>query len=94
MLVLEFAFEVEHTTDVTKGLGRLLDLHRSENKILITTLKALHPENSKEGVLSIRTYTQTLMSFRSCMKHEKLLLVLLMLISLIWAVKAVGFLGL
>ncbi len=29
MLVPEFAFEVEHTTDVTKGLGRLLDLHRS-----------------------------------------------------------------
>ncbi len=28
MLVPEFAFEVEHTTDVTKGLG-LLDLHRS-----------------------------------------------------------------
>ncbi|MFA4957847.1 MAG: hypothetical protein WC556_12830 [Candidatus Methanoperedens sp.] len=29
MLVPEFAFEVEHTTDVTKGLGRLHDLHRS-----------------------------------------------------------------
>ncbi|NJD54673.1 MAG: hypothetical protein FIB07_17665 [Candidatus Methanoperedens sp.] len=29
MPVPEFAFEVEHTTDVTKGLGRLLDLHRS-----------------------------------------------------------------
>ncbi len=29
MLVPEFAFEIEHTTDVTKGLGRLLDLHRS-----------------------------------------------------------------
>ena len=28
MLVPEFAFEVEHTTDMTKGLGRLLDLHR------------------------------------------------------------------
>jgi hypothetical protein len=29
MLVPEFAFEVEHTTDVIKGLGRLHDLHRS-----------------------------------------------------------------
>ena len=29
MLVPEFAFEVEHTTDATKGLGMLLDLHRS-----------------------------------------------------------------
>ena len=29
MLVPEFAFEVEHTTDVTKGLGRLRDQHKS-----------------------------------------------------------------
>ncbi len=29
MLVPEYAFEIEHTTDVTKGLGRLLDLYRS-----------------------------------------------------------------
>jgi len=37
MLVPEFAFEVEHTTDVTKGLGRLHDLHRSENKTFYNT---------------------------------------------------------
>ncbi len=29
MPVPEFAFEVEQTTDVTKVLGRLLDIHRS-----------------------------------------------------------------
>ncbi len=36
-LVPEFAFEVEHTTEVTKELGRLFDLYRAglRNKLFI-----------------------------------------------------------
>ena len=31
-LVPEFAFGVEHTTEVTEGLGRLFDLYKAKDK--------------------------------------------------------------
>lgn len=44
MLVPEFAFEIEHTTDVTKGLARLHDLYKSGQR---TKLFVILPEDKK-----------------------------------------------
>jgi hypothetical protein len=44
MLVPEYAFEIEHTTDVTKGLARLHDLYKSGQR---TKLFVILPDDKK-----------------------------------------------
>ena len=48
MLVPEYAFEIEHTTDVTKGLARLHDLYKSGQR---TRLFVILPLKKKESLI-------------------------------------------
>jgi hypothetical protein len=80
----EFAFEVEHTTDVTKGLGRLLDLYKSGQRV---KLFVLLPEEKKKkfdseinrglfssikGECNVRTYPPLIELYNSALKHKTL----------------------
>jgi len=82
MLVPEFAFEVEHTTDVTKGLGRLLDLHRSGQR---TRLFMILPFDKKskfdkeivrslfrdiKGICQARTYEPLIKLYTLAKEHD------------------------
>ncbi len=63
-LVPEFAFEVEHTTEVTKGLGRLFDLYKAGLRtklfrVLPIKLDKFHTENIKTIVTICPAYDRS-----------------------------------
>jgi hypothetical protein len=80
----KYAFEVEHTTDVTKGLGRLSDLYKSGQRV---KLFVILPEEKKKkfdneidrGLFSsikeechVRTYPSLIELYNSALKHNEL----------------------
>ncbi len=64
-LVPEYAFEVEHTTEVTKGPGRLFDLYKAglRTKLFIVLpdkkLDKFHIENIKTIVTICSVYDRS-----------------------------------
>ena len=83
-LIPEFAFEVEHTTDVTKGLGRLHDLYKSG---LRTRLFVVLPNEKKSKfdreigrslfsdireICKVRTYEPLIMLYNLALEHDLL----------------------
>ncbi len=82
MLVPEYAFEIEHTTDVTKGLGRLLDLYRSGQRTRLFVILPFDKMSKfdKEigrslfkyikGVCKARTYEPLVRLYTLAMEHD------------------------
>ena len=82
MLVPEYAFEIEHTTDVTKGFGRLLDLYRSGQRTRLFVILPFDKMNKfdKEierglfrdikGVCKARTYEPLVRLYTLVLGHE------------------------
>jgi hypothetical protein len=80
----KYAFEVEHTTDFTKGLTRLYELRRAQRDVSLFVLTPLervnkfHSEIEKgifheiKDVCSVRTYTDLINLYPLALKHDEL----------------------
>ena len=65
-LVPEYAFEVEHTTEVTKGLGRLFDLYKAGLRTKsLSYLKKSVDSNIQFKLLPFSLWTE----LRFCLLH-------------------------
>ena len=82
-LIPKLAFEVEHTTDVTKGLGRLLELYQSGQRVDLFVLlpdqklqkfrNEIHRPIFKEirGVCKVKTYQPLIELYSLATTHDK-----------------------
>lgn len=80
----QFAFVVEHSTDITKGLGRLYDLYKSGQRVKLFVIlpedkKSKFESEIKRGlfgpikdVCDVRTYAPLIELYNKALEHDSL----------------------